>query len=388
MPRPKRGVILIHGVESSGEWYADTASALEPYFECTLVSYDSYRRGGVFKVLLEPISLVAVSSVLLLLSLLLGPPHQFSARALWIASVPLAVFCSGVVAALHRRSTVANVFDQCQPVLSTVAPPHVIAHSFGTFLFGCLLERFRSVRVGEVLLVGCVLKSNFPWRRLTRYRIGSVSTVRNEVAGQDWLVRLAGVIGCVVPNLGSAGVSGFHGPLDIVHTQEDCLGPCETCESVGFLAPVHNVSLSECGHCDLLRGDSHARVFWLPVLWGIQPFEFRLFVTLCAEAAFYEEAGDLARLRIVEGYLRRRPWRWASGQSLETVIWLQMVDRYGYLGEDTEELLEGMVANAVRSLWRGVSLTLGPTQDEKTAAFLHPWSAIALAVHSACRYGA
>lgn len=84
--------------------------------------------------------------------------------------------------------------------------PDVIAHSFGTWLLGHALMADPTLRVGKVILVGCILRPDFDWGFLLRR--GQVHTVLCHVATRDIWARVAHYI---IPDSGPSGRRGFDG---------------------------------------------------------------------------------------------------------------------------------------------------------------------------------
>ena len=83
-------------------------------------------------------------------------------------------------------------------------PPSVVAHSFGTFILGNALLRYRDIRVDKVILCGSILPMQFPWDELISN--GQVSEVLNDVGTED---RWPTICSFVVPGTGASGRVGF-----------------------------------------------------------------------------------------------------------------------------------------------------------------------------------
>jgi hypothetical protein len=90
--------------------------------------------------------------------------------------------------------------------------PDVIAHSFGTWLLGYALQEDGSLRVGRVVLTGCILPPNFDWAALIAR--GQVEAVFCHTASNDFWARIAHYI---IPKSGPAGVRGFNDRIRIGH---------------------------------------------------------------------------------------------------------------------------------------------------------------------------
>lgn len=74
--------------------------------------------------------------------------------------------------------------------------PSIVAHSFGTYIFGNALMRYPFLRFNKVLLCGSILPADFPWDVLVDR--GQVQAVRNEHGARDtW--RISRVASCQAP---------------------------------------------------------------------------------------------------------------------------------------------------------------------------------------------
>jgi hypothetical protein len=90
--------------------------------------------------------------------------------------------------------------------------PDVIAHSFGTWLLGHALRSDPTLKVGRVILAGCILRPDFDWGSLIRQ--GQVEEVLCHVATKDFWARIAHYI---IPDSGPSGRQGFNDRLGIAH---------------------------------------------------------------------------------------------------------------------------------------------------------------------------
>jgi hypothetical protein len=90
--------------------------------------------------------------------------------------------------------------------------PDVIAHSFGTWLIGHALKSDRTLRVGRMILVGCILRPDFDWRPLLER--GQVDAVLCHYStGDGW----AGVAHYIIPDSGPSGRRGFNDRDAVAH---------------------------------------------------------------------------------------------------------------------------------------------------------------------------
>jgi hypothetical protein len=139
----------------------------------------------------------------------------------WGRSVPVAVYKYGIVIAgvimAWRRGRLREGLRRKIAVLREEAEargfsgkPDLIAHSFGTWLFGHLLERELTrqdpLQFGRVILTGCVLRPDFDWKRLQD--AGLVEDVLNHYGTGDGVVPFAHA---TIRDSGPSGRRGFDG---------------------------------------------------------------------------------------------------------------------------------------------------------------------------------
>jgi pimeloyl-ACP methyl ester carboxylesterase len=82
--------------------------------------------------------------------------------------------------------------------------PSVVAHSFGTYILGYALLKYRNIRLDKVILCGSILPRNFPWKEIIER--GQVRELRNEYGVKDVWVRF---VKWFVKGSGSSGENGF-----------------------------------------------------------------------------------------------------------------------------------------------------------------------------------
>ena len=141
----------------------------------------------------------------------------------WGKSVPVEVYkygfvIAGVVMAWRRRKLqndlrekLARIRDEAR-AKGFSGKPDVVAHSFGTWLFGHLLQDEikqnpeNQLKFGRIILTGCVLRPDFDWEAVKR--IGLVEDVLNHYGTKDQIVPLAHA---TIWDSGPSGRRGFDG---------------------------------------------------------------------------------------------------------------------------------------------------------------------------------
>ncbi|MCH9646669.1 MAG: hypothetical protein K0U98_00445 [Deltaproteobacteria bacterium] len=139
----------------------------------------------------------------------------------WGRSVPVAVYKYGIVITgvllFWRRRQLLSDFRakldklRQQAVAQNLSDcPDLIAHSFGTWLFGHLLEgelhrpKEERLRFGRVILTGCVLRPDFDWQKMRD--AGLVEEVLNHYGTKDPVVPVAHL---AIVRSGPSGRRGF-----------------------------------------------------------------------------------------------------------------------------------------------------------------------------------
>ncbi|ULA65683.1 MAG: membrane protein of unknown function [Nitrospira sp.] len=171
---PKHLVFLVHGIRDFAEWHEDLAR--------TILEKASHGRSSV--------EVVSISY------------GYFTALQFLF---PVA-----------RRRCGRAILDQY--VQYKVRYPEAIfsaiAHSNGTYALTWAMQKNPFLCWKNIYLAGCVRNSNFPWQDIS----SQFEKVRNDCASRDWPVGALCWWLSLVPvfyrgDLGTAGVSGFSGPL-------------------------------------------------------------------------------------------------------------------------------------------------------------------------------
>jgi pimeloyl-ACP methyl ester carboxylesterase len=250
---------------------------------------------------------------------------------------------------IRRRLAFRAVVKQFDDEIAIGERPHVIAHSFGTFLCGRLMQR-PTTHCSRVIFAGSVLARDFPASNLPGKDERPFEEMRNEVGKRDLVVRLAGAVRRLVPNLGDAGVRGFLQDGVHVHFVADADSECDECRSARERPRwcIHNVQLDYYTHDDAFISPKHALTFWLPFLWEIESKEFREWLELCGVAARTEAPGRLGKAALeAEVRLLARIWKWAGG-TLEQFVRTEYATATSSLDDPLEAL------RFWRALWKVV----------------------------------
>jgi pimeloyl-ACP methyl ester carboxylesterase len=262
MQRYRRAVFLIHGINSTGEWYKGLREVLEPHYRCVPILYRQLRRLGCLKIL----------------------NAWFRRRALKTA--------------IQQYSALPGEY------------PHVIAHSFGTWIAANLMKR-PSIRLDSVIFLGCPMPAHYDWERELADNPTAFNDLTNETGLRDAPVAVAGALTRVSPNLGDAGLVGFKGREELVHTGAIRLS-CHKCLALPETrrARIHNISWKDFGHSDWFVGNGHCVNRWLPQLWGFPPDEYRDFVAFCIRLAEMDDRREWLNMRDAENDFQLRRWTW------------------------------------------------------------------------------
>lgn len=361
-PWTRPALVTLHGINSDGAWQTLLRPVFCPHFRYLPLGYSQYRRLGGTKVLLEPLVLYAYAPLLVVLAVY-GRLSVWQVVLMAFVGLLLAYFAGR----LRRRLAFREVVRQFDDGIKIGERPHVIAHSFGTFLCGRLMQR-PTTHCSRVIFAGSVLACDFPASRLPGNEERPFEEMRNEVGKRDLVVRLAGLVRRLVPDLGDAGVRGFVQDSVHVHGVPDADSGCEECRKAAARPRwcIHNVRLDYFTHNDHFISPKHALMFWLPFLWEIQPKEFREWLELCGVAARTEAPGRLGKAALeAELRLRARTWDWAGG-TLEQFVRSDHATASSCLDDPLESL------RFFRSLWKVVDrasqLSVNHGEDETLMA--------------------
>jgi len=345
MSKFRREVFTIHGINSRGEWQDEVREALEPYFRCKPLRYPQFRRLGWLKI--------------------------FNG---WL-----------------RRRALKTIAQQFSREVRPGTRPHLIAHSFGTWIAAQLIKR-PSIQLDRVVFVGSPLPSRFDWRGELTDNPEAFHELTNEVGLQDSVIELAGKIGKIYPLFGNAGKDGFTGNENLVHDTGFIRVSCPTCKNLTApeRARIHNVRWQEFTHSDWFVGNSHSANLWLPYFWGIAPEEYSEFIDLCLRTYELESRQELLELLQAESDFRARAWSWTTAKgtvlSLGEYVRESIPAHLSWAGRSIDgATLEHVCARAIRLVWVVVADAIEerkkPEQrDESLVLRLHPQTAINAAI--------
>lgn len=302
----KKKVITIHGVNPDRNWQVVARRVLEPHFEVISLGYRGYDGlQGPVRLICHPLVFVV--------ALVMAAASIWLPISLW---TPVALFAGGVaIARLQRFSHVRRIKKKISEQ-GHQPRPHLIAHSFGTYVSGRSL-RFYDIRYGRVVLAGSILPRSFKWKTYLEKR--AVFEVRNEVTHSDIAVRIASIFRYLAWDIGSAGLTGFVGPW--AHDVAEPWSSCEHCVREGLPGRLHNIFLGErYGHSGVFLGPTHQRRFWLPYLWGFCVSSFGDFEDRCWDIANRLYDDDVHRATVLLQDIASSTWPWTGGLTLREYI--------------------------------------------------------------------
>jgi pimeloyl-ACP methyl ester carboxylesterase len=226
----KQPLLLIHGINSRGDWYPDVQLVMRHHFACQSSHYDQFENDWFgFRVALDS----------------------------WARDAALKKLKRGSL-------TVSQLQCAC-----------VIAHSLGTYMTWRLLKDGH--RLGRLIFIGSVLNPETDWSALAQGFEGLL----NEMAKKDDVAgKAAPFLGVFNRDFGSAGADGFRSSDATIHDVTADAGSCRLC-SFGTRrgdARVHNVRVpGDFKHSTATEGRIRAENMWLPFLLGLIPAEARAF---------------------------------------------------------------------------------------------------------------
>ncbi len=315
----KLQVLTIHGVNHDKTWQVRARSVLEPHFECLTLEYNDYLgiKGPVKAVINLRLTMIALVSFVATIIVIFSEKTMYA--FVFGGSTVILVVLALVIAFVQRRSCANRLKGAIgQTTGAHPMPPHVIAHSLGTYLIGRILKKFYDFKLDRIVLVGAVLPRKFPWSKILDVKPEAFTEVRNEVGQKDWVVKLVGATKWFVLDLGNAGSKGFVGAEEMVHSNTEPSASCSSCSPTVPHALIHNFMLKEYLHSDCFLGPKHARDLWLPFLWGYAPQDFQEWLKFCWSATYMLQEEREEYTVFVKKKLLDRSWSWTSGKDLKT----------------------------------------------------------------------
>jgi pimeloyl-ACP methyl ester carboxylesterase len=308
--RNKHPVVLVHGVKTKGKWQDDLFPLLSQCFEPVIVRYPQYTGliGGLL-VVCEPWVLLLVA----VLSLLVWWLGWLPVSAVGVAGLALCLFAFLPGAVEVRRRLAMRTYKRATAGVFRKAP-HLIAHSFGTYLTVRVLAQLPAAAFRRVILCGSVLRRDFDW--FDQIVAGKVDHVRSDFTQEDPVCKAAGVAGMLHSNLGDAGAAGMDLKLKGIHRLNTPRATCPRCVAFKMESTIHDVDCSGMGHSDGLLTSSHVRSWWLPFLWGFDPGEHGELLKLCRKWIDATDRLDWATTARIERQLSAQRWRWCNGESM------------------------------------------------------------------------
>lgn len=308
--RVPRKVVLLHGISTDAPWYPLTSRIVSDLFETVEIKYPHFRWWAPLKLVGSPLMLgltvvLAVAAWLFLT----GPERLVAVASIVVLGVALARWRAGALLTSALDFVVEGLSEKLG---ADSRPPHLIAHSLGSWLSMNAAARFAGVPFARVVLCGCVLPRSFDWDTLLGTGASAaprLDMVRNEMGLKDPVPRLAGMFSRLAPHFGSAGLDGFVDRDGVVHSLRRPDEACPQCTGAP-VAPVHNVPLPRAGHSTMFVGGIQCKTAWVPFLFGYDPGEYRYFVDRCRRIG---ESADAAFARVEEAALFTQEWIWAKG---------------------------------------------------------------------------
>lgn len=380
-------IITIHGVNPD-PWQCEIDAVLVPHFDHAIIWYTEYDGPfGPVRAVCHPVALVA-AGVFFLAAIAAFASHAWLVTlGLLLGSVALFV-AGSLIAMWQRRATARRVARSINTTAATsrLPGPHLVAHSFGTFMTMRALK-LPTTKFNRVILVGSVLPRNFEWASLFTAGRHAFNSLQHEIASKDSVVRLVGYIRWLGPigwftrELGDAGLRGLALGARVHATR----GSWASCETEGCATPpakgvVHNVPLGELGHSDIFLGPIHAKQLWLPYLWGFSAGEYDRYLKLCCDIVYgWEDGLPLWRQRVRFDELAESEWAWTYHMPTVAFVERSLLDALpagATDGSDLDELVLGALAVSCAKVIRAYE---GGT-DVSVQKAMYPPYALQLAV--------
>jgi len=372
----RKRVVTVHGVNPDRGWQEAAKAVLEPHYEVVSLDYRGYDGvQGPVRVVCHPVALVVT------VALLVGVAAAWAlfsfgwSEGVWSAG---GVFVAGLVVAAYQRRREGKKIKTQLSEACRGPRPHLIAHSFGTYLAGRSLL-YPDIELDRVVLVGSVLPRRFDWPSLRKNGREGFGEVRNEVGTRDFAVRFAGWARWLAWDIGNAGLRGFEGRW--AHWTQGPWVTCPTCATIGPGGLVHNVPLAEMEHSDMFLGPGHVRRFWLPYLWGLPAKEFRELEDLCFAAAYNLQEGKRLEFNRIVGILGGKKWEWTEGSTTRDFVWRCLRAEIEARGGEGEARDEKRITEIVGVMCEFVAWASEEEQKEEAIRrALHPHLAIVAAM--------
>jgi pimeloyl-ACP methyl ester carboxylesterase len=352
---PRKEIVsILHGVDTDARWYTDAENALSPHFEIHPFRYKSFRRLGKLKALLNPWSL-GFGFILSISPFYgsLGLWQTLAIEVMALCTIPISLWLAG-----RSRMKVVADYQNHLAKIPTGERPHLIAHSFGTYIGTAAMRDHPQRSYAKVVFAGCVLPVDIDWKKIHDRGYGGIfREVRNEVSTNDEmdpLIRAAVRVG-MGRVFGQAGTRGFTSSV-YVHSQQNLWQKCNVCKTSGP-ALVHNVQI-DLYHSGML-GSNFMESFWLPFLWDIHPAEYRDFLEVC-DKLNREQNRDAVEFRKDRAKFLRRQWGWVSAQgggasrTLTAAISAQIEARISP-GAFSPDVVKTLSEIAAERTWRAVA---------------------------------
>ena len=369
-----RAVLTVHGIGilgGRGPWQGPIDRVLKPHFHCVTIKYSHYRWLGFFSAVMEPRVLILGFAILFIARRWYGVSHLWA----WIVAF-FVISC--FAAQLRHQMALSHLLVESSRQLPFGFRPHVIAHSMGTKLIGTALREYPQVRLGSVVLTGCVLPPNYPWRSVRAANSRAFERVRNEVASKDVVPLLAHLgqwLG-ILSGYGNAGRVGFDVAPRWVHTMRSPNAVCRQCIAAPPPVPIHNVTNAHGRHSSTFATPEFAAYYWLPFLWNIDPVEYSDFLELCLDANEHCENHNWPQLRSVEEELLYSEWQWAGGATLQAHI-----QRHVTIHPHSHGIRTSVVAQVLQKMYMDIAAASDAYRDrgedwQRKVAALHPVAAM------------